>query len=155
MLHIPARVFLRVLATARIQPCPPHNPFLCCSLLVTCKDSVSAALRELSAVLHGITAAARCICCSHISDAISPPRSRGAHEMNARQQQNLVRLRRSCRPFLRLPVASALSTGIITLACYAILQSSRLHLFLQLRFSGSSWEQEGPWTPLVWSPALI
>lgn len=77
-------VLLRVLATAQIQPCPPHNPFLCCTLLVTCKDSVSAALRELSAVLHGITAAARCICCSHISDAISPPRSRGAHEINAR-----------------------------------------------------------------------
>lgn len=60
----------------------PHNPFLCCSLLVTCKDSVSAALRELSAVLHKITAAACCICCSRILMQYRRPRLHGAHEMN-------------------------------------------------------------------------
>lgn len=40
------------------------NPFLCCSLLVACKDSVSAMLKELFTVLHGITVAPRYICCS-------------------------------------------------------------------------------------------
>lgn len=62
--------------------CGPHNPFLCCSLLVTCKDSVSAVLRELSAITRDYS------CCSlHMlftnSDAISPPRPLGAHKINA------------------------------------------------------------------------
>lgn len=40
------------------------NPFLCCSLLVDCKDSVSAMQKELFTVLHGISVAPRYICCS-------------------------------------------------------------------------------------------
>ena len=40
------------------------NPVLCCSLLVACKDSVSAMLKELFTVLHGITVAPRYICCA-------------------------------------------------------------------------------------------
>lgn len=39
------------------------NPFLCCSLLVACKDSVSAMLKELFTVLHGITVSPHQICC--------------------------------------------------------------------------------------------
>lgn len=70
--------------TARCSPrprysCVPHNPFLCCSLLVTCKDSVLAVLRELSAITRDYS------CCSlHMlftnSDATSPPRPHGAHK---------------------------------------------------------------------------
>lgn len=75
------RSYCAVLAAAQIQLFPPHNPFLCCSLLVTCKDSVSAVPRELSAITRDYS------CCSlHMftnSDAISPPRLHGAHKINA------------------------------------------------------------------------
>lgn len=68
---------------AQIQLFPPHNPFLCCSLLVTCEDPVSAVPRELSAITRDYS----CCCSLHMlftnSDAISPPRLHGAHKINA------------------------------------------------------------------------